>query len=151
MSKFQTALKPSTNITLIIFSGLIISAILFNLSTIKFFFLLFGLLFGVLGGVIQVLSFQECPTRFIAAESMMEIRNVLVSTTWGQKYIRLYWLGNAVFAIFQLYFRGNLLINFLTMHFAFLFIREIITLKTTFSLQKIANQQSSPNTSLKYF
>jgi hypothetical protein len=137
MSNIQTALKPSTNITLIIFSGLIISVSLFNLSTIKLFCLLFGLVFGILGGIVQVLSFQESPTRFIMTGSMMEMRNVLVSTTWGQKYIRLYWIGNTVFVILQLYFGGNLPINFLIMHFAFLFIREMITLKTTFSLQKI--------------
>jgi hypothetical protein len=140
MINLQTALKPSTNITLILFSGLILSIVLFNLSITKLIFLLFGLLFGILGGVIQVLSFKESPTRFIAAGSMMEIRNVLVSTTWGQRYIRLYWLGNAVFVVLQLYVGGNLPLDFLTMHFAFLFIKEIITLKTTLSLQKIANK-----------
>jgi hypothetical protein len=141
MRDIQTALKPSTNITLIIFSGLIIAVTFFNSSALQLFFVLFGLIFGIAAGIIQVLSYRESPSRFISAQSMVEIRNVLIATNWGQKYIRLYWIGNGIFVIVQFYCHGNWLINFLTMHFTFLFIRELITLRTTFDLQEMAKNR----------
>jgi hypothetical protein len=140
MSETHTTLKPKTNIILSVVWGLAILTILyFSRPTPIIFFLLGGFL-GGLGGIMQILSIKESKNAIISASSMLEVRKALASTRWGKRYIRFLWISNIGFIVLALYFQVNLIFNVLAAYCSFCFIREIVTLKTIFELQRIANR-----------
>lgn len=111
-----------------------------------------GGLLGALAGTMQHLSIQHDPHGFIAASSLMGVRRALTSNSWGRKYIA--WLYFSKFALVLIAFlviKGPLyrvLIGYLMGYFSLMLVREVITLRDTYAVQRLGNSTPpAPETS----
>ena len=86
----------------------------------------------------QHLSFTQASASFAAASSLIDVRRVLKATCWGSRYI--YWLYFSKIVLVALAFwlvRSpllNVIVGYLTGYAALMFVRELVTLRDTFSL-----------------
>jgi hypothetical protein len=136
MTKPHSTLRPSTNVILIIIwaAFAIFSSSKFNSPPLAL--IVICLIFGGLGGYMQVLSIKEGREKFLDARSMLEVRAQLKKTKWGKRYIYYLWSISVIILIMSI-FAGNPLWAWLTGYFAMMFIRDVITLKSTFELAKL--------------
>jgi hypothetical protein len=104
-----------------------------------------GLCLGLVGGIMQWKAFNGDPTPFIKAISLLEVRAALKATVWGRRYLLFLKLAAILLLMVVIARPKNILTDIPTGYFAMMFLREIVTLKPTINLEKIAikNQLAS--------
>ena len=137
----HTSLQPKTNIMLLALWGAIIIAVI-TLASAPWLFLGLGVLFGVCAGVVQSLAIRRASQIMLATNTMMEVRRALSSSGWGRFYLYLFWFSMVVISAltFSL-LKERAIVGLLAGYSAFAFIREMITLRSSFYLQKLVQGQ----------
>ena len=109
---------------------------------------LVGGLMGALAGTLQHLSFSQDPSRFMAASSLMGVRRALSSTAWGRKYIAWLYFCQALLPLLAfLLIREPLYrvaVGWLAAYFSLMLVRDAVTLRDTYRLQKPGSSSSTP-------
>lgn len=135
-NKTHTTLKPKTNILQIIVY-FIASCFLSTISNpYPLALVILALALGAIGGTMQNLSFKENKPIFTKAKTALEVRSAMMSTKWGKKYFYFLWVACIILFVCAMTLTINLLLNFIICYLAFVFIRELITLKTAFEMAK---------------
>ena len=142
--KTQTTLSPRTNLLLIsIWAIVVISAFEIVQPRLPLTIAIVGGLCGALSGILQHLSIRQDPRGFLAASSLMGVRRALTTTAWGRRYIAWLWFSKfALVLITLLLIRkppSRVLFGYLTAYFSIMLVRDIITLRDTFSLRGLRN------------
>jgi hypothetical protein len=142
MSQPHFTLSPTTNILFILAWAAFAVIFLFVIEPhVPIAIAVMGAALGGVGGVMQHLSFTQASGSFAAASSAMDVRRVLRATTWGRRYI--YWLYFSKVVLAALAFsliRSPLLtviFGHLTGYATLMLVRELITLRDTFSLSHL--------------
>ncbi len=136
MTKPHCTLQPKTNIVLIlVWAGLAIFSST-RLNPFPIGLITVCAIFGVLGGIMQVLSLNQGRENFLNAQTMLGVRAQLKKTKWGKRYIYFLWSTGVVIFIFAI-FAGNPLWAWLSGYFTMMFVRDVVTLKSTFELAKL--------------
>jgi hypothetical protein len=142
--KTHTTLSPRTNLLLIAIWGIVVVSFFVVVQPrLPVILALAGGLCGALAGIMQHLSISQDPRGFIAASSLMGVRRALTNTAWGRRYIA--WLYFSKFALVLITFLlirnplPQVLFGYLTAYFSLMFVRDIITLRDTFSLDALRN------------
>ncbi len=153
MTETHASLSPTTNILLAIVWGAVAFILLFVVEPhVPLNIGLFGALLGGAGGVMQHLSIAQATSGFSAASSLLDVRRALKSTSWGSRYISFLYFSKVALAVlaFLLIRRPFLSIVFayLTEYMSFMFVRELITLRDTFHLQRISSQKIPNSTNV---
>jgi hypothetical protein len=144
MSKPHTSLSPKTNI-LLIFVWAAVAAVLFLVAEPRapISLGLIGAILGAIAGVMQHLSLRQASASFIATSSLLQVRSALKSTAWGRRYIRFLNFCKLLLLVLAVAFvREPLLTVFfgcLAAYFSLMFVREIVTLRDTFFLHRLAS------------
>lgn len=133
-------LKPKTNIILIFTSSLAVFVAFYFSPTSPILLLVISSIFGLLAGIMQVLCLQTSQNTFGSASSMQEFARVLAANKWGRRYQQFYKISNLIFLVLSLYFFKAFPFNFIVAYFSFALLRDIVTLKSIFDLQKISKR-----------
>ena len=103
-----------------------------------------GSALGAVGGVLQHLSLKVATNGFTTASSLLDVRRVFKATSWGSRYISWLYFSKGVLAIFAfLLIRQPLLsiiLGYLAGYFSLMFVRELVTLRDTFHLQRLTSE-----------
>lgn len=135
-------MKPMFNLALVMIWGIAAMVGFFAVSPHPLLFILVGAMLGLVGGIMQAQSFKEGKENFLNAETMLEVRSQLKATKWGKRYLYWLWGGNILLLVFVIIFSADPIIAFLVGYFSMMFFREIITLKSTFELNKLVQGKS---------
>ena len=152
MSKPHASLSPTTNILLLFAWAAVAAIFLFVIQPHAPILLgVVGAVLGAIGGVMQHLSFTQATKGFSAATTLLEVRSAFKATTWGTRYIRfLYFSKFVLIALAFVLVRQPVLaviFGYIAGYFSLMFVREVITLRDTFSLHRISTNapNSEPN------
>jgi len=85
----------------------------------------------------QTLSFREAKSSFLDATSLLDVRVKLKETTWGKRYLTFLWAANAFLVVLALSYSPSPYWAVLVGYFSLMFSREIVTLKSTFELNRL--------------
>lgn len=96
--------------------------------------------FGAIGGYMQCHAIAMAKDKFIHAASMMEIRKIIMGTRWGKYYIYFLWFWFFILLALSVIVGGRKapMLCF-SGYFAQMFVREVVTLKTTIKLSRNNN------------
>jgi putative Mn2+ efflux pump MntP len=109
-----------------------------------------AILLGIIGGILQWKSFNEAKAEFLKANTMLNVRATLKSTTWGGRYLYVLWGGNLLLVLLSIVVGrrvvgGNPFSTVLMGLFTMMCVRELITLPPTFQLRQLLRQQGMPS------
>jgi len=138
MGKPHATLRPGVNAILVLLWGPL--ATVFFLTCGKPYPVLVtgvAALLGLVGGIMQTLSFHQARESFLSASTMLEVRARLKGTPWGARYLRFLWSGHVLLLILSVLFSTNPALVVATGYFSLMFVRELITLKLTFELDRM--------------
>jgi len=96
-----------------------------------------GAVLGLLSGMMQTRGIQEAKGSILDADSMLAVRKRLKTTKWGKRYLYFLWGGSIVLVILSLPYKTNPIFSFLVGYFTLMFIRDIVTLRSTFELDTL--------------
>ena len=95
----------------------------------------------------QHLSFKEATNKFTDACTLLDVRHAFKSTPWGSRYIRWLYLSKLILAVAAyILIRQPLLgivLGYLAGYMSLMFVRELVTLRDTFYLQRLTSQDGS--------
>lgn len=142
MAKLHSSLSPANNILLILALGAAVSLFLFVFRPhAPWALAVAGGIFGAIAGIMQHLGLKQCRDVLLSASSFIEVRSALNGTAWGRRFIRwLYFSKLALIAIALILVRQPLLavvFAYFAGYCSLMFVREIITLRDTFLLQRL--------------
>lgn len=140
MNKQHFSLHPSTNIILTLLWGAISITLLINTVPYQVLIFFIASVLGIIGGIMQILGFRQAKHSFLDAQTMSEVRAKLKSTTWGKRYIYYLWGSNIFLLTIAFFVASRPVVAIVLGFFTFMFFREIITLKQTFELKKMQNE-----------
>jgi len=148
MAKTHASLSPAANIFLMIVWGAIAGILFFVVKPhVPLALALGGAMLGAVCGVMQHLSFKEATSGFTSASSLLDVRRAFKSTSWGSRYIWWLYLSKVVLAVFTfLLIRQPLLgliLGYLAGYMSLMFVRELVTLRDTFYLQRLISLDDS--------
>jgi hypothetical protein len=146
--KTHASLSPLTNLLLIcVWAMVVIVGFLIVQPRLPVELGVAGGLFGALAGIMQHLSINHDPRRFIAASSLMGVRRALTSNPWGRKYVG--WLYFSKFALILLAFLllkaplYRVMLGYLAAYFSLMLVRDAVTLRDTYTLHRLSNTASA--------
>jgi len=144
MAKLHSSLSPTTNILFLIVWAAVAALFLFVVEPhAPILLAVMGAVLGVIGGVMQHWSFAQAAQGFSAASTWLEVRRALKATPWGARYIRFLFFSNCVLMAFAFGLvrqpLSGVLCAYLAGYFSFMFAREIVTLRDTFLLHRLAS------------
>ena len=145
MSNIHTTLKVSTNIIFIFLWGTIGLIILLYEYPHSIFVFIIAAILGVLGGIMQNLSFNESKSSFLETRTMLEVRRKLKATKWGSRYLKFLWISNLFLLIFVLRYGYRPVLDISMCYFTMMFTREVVTLKSSVELRRLAKQGNITN------
>jgi hypothetical protein len=153
MAKTHASLSPITNILLIIVWGCGAAILFFVLvPPVPIALGLIGAVLGAICGVMQHLSFKAAANGFTAASSLLDVRRAFKSTAWGSRYIVGLYLSKGVLAVLAVTLIGHSVLGIALGYFAgylsLMFVRELVTLRDTFYLQRLTSQSVSSSTNI---
>ena len=147
MAKTHASLSPITNILLTIVWGAIAGILFFVVEPhVPPAFAIVGAVLGAVCGVMQHLSFKEATNGFTTASSLLDVRRAFKSTSWGSRYIWWLYFSKVVLAVLAfLLIRQPLLgiiFGYLAGYMSLMFVRELVTLRDAFYLQRLISQEA---------
>lgn len=152
MATLHASLNPRYNTLFIYLWG--VGSILFGLPLKpqpQAALIFLGCLAGFVIGWMQHLSISEAAHEFVGPSSLLEIRRVFKSTNWGRRSIAWLYLSKLLLALLSILLvrkpLSHILCGYLVAYFALMFVRDIVTLRDTRRLAKLARLtagQSSP-------
>jgi hypothetical protein len=149
MSLIHASLRPTFNILFIILWAVIAVFFLFIAKPhVPLTLAIVGAGLGALAGLMQHLSFAQATDKFIGSSSFLEVRRALKATPWGSRYISwLYFCKSTLIVIALVAIRGpffQVVSGYLGAYFTLMFVRDLVTLRDTIVLNRIADssQQS---------
>ena len=137
MTKPHISLRPSTNITLIVIWAVLVIILSLQFKPLPLPVLIAGTVFGVAGGIMQLLGIREGRHKFRNVRTLLDVRQQFKNTEWGKRYIYFLWTSSIALFLISL-LTGHTLKALFTGYCAMSFFREVITLKSTFELAKLA-------------
>jgi hypothetical protein len=148
MAKTHASLSPVTNIFLIIVWGTVAGTLFFVIEPhTPLALAAVGAAFGAAGGVLQHLSIREETNGFTTASSFLDVRRSFKSNSWGKRYIWWLYISKAILAIsaFVLILHPllSIVLGYLAGYMSLMFVRELVTLRDTFFLQRLTSQDNS--------
>ena len=151
MAKTHASLSPFANIVLTIVWGAVAGILFFAVEPhVPLAIALVGAVLGAISGIMQHLSFKEATNGFTAASSFLDVRRVFKSTSWGNRYIWWLYLSKAVLAVLAflliLHPLLSIILGYLAGYMSLMFVRELVTLRDTFFLQRLTSQDNSSST-----
>ena len=102
-----------------------------------------GAVLGAIAGVMQHLSVREASTAFTTASSLLEVRSVLKTTTWGRRFIYFLNLCKLLLLVVEFELVREPLFAVLSGCLAAYFSLMLVTLRDTFFLHRLS--ANSPN------
>ena len=153
LTKPHASLSPTTNILLTIVWGAVAVILLFVVEPhVPLAIGLVGAGLGAAGGVMQHLSFAQATAEFGVAASLLDVRRALKATTWGSRFITWLYFSKAVLAVLAfLLIRQpflSVVLGYLAGYMSLMFVRELVTLRDTFHLQRISSQHPGDSTTV---
>jgi len=140
----HATLTPKTNIKLIVLWAVIAVLVAIFGSPTPWLFLLLGIVLGAGAGFMQLLALRESSRPLKAAQTAMEVRRALSSSRWGKRYLFTLWFTMALLAALGVYFlRSRWFIGQFAGYSAFAFVRELLTLRGTFELERLSTEQTA--------
>ena len=151
MAKPHTTLSPTINLLLIAVWGAVALVLLFVIEpNVPLAIALVGAGLGAVGGIMQHLSFTQAASEFRSAASLLDVRRALKATTWGSCFIAWLYFSKAVLVIlaFLLIHQPFLrvVLGYLAGYISLMFVRELVTLRDTFHLQRLSSQHVADST-----
>ncbi len=141
MGNIHTTLKPSTNIALIFIWGIFGGFFIYITVPLSFYIAGIGFCFGIVCGAMQYAAFIESKEKFLETETMLDVKRKLTQTKWGKRYIPVLWCSSFIIILSAFFIdRDNFLYEFAAGYLSLMFIREIITLKSTYELEKMSER-----------
>jgi hypothetical protein len=140
----HSSLLPKTNMLLLAMWSALAAAVAALVSPTPWSFLAMGLVQGVCAGVLQLRALRESTASYLTTRTAMDVRRVLSSSRSGQLYLNIFWICMAVqFALAFYFLRGGVFIGLIASYSAFAFARELITLRGTFELHRLAMKRGA--------
>jgi len=138
------SLKPKTNIRLIVVWALIAVSVAVISSPIPWLFLGLGVVLGTCADFIQLLALCESSRSLLVSETAMDVRRALSSSRWGRRYLYTLWFCVVLLFLLAFYFlRSRAVVGLFASYSAFAFMRELLTLRGTFELERLSTEQSA--------
>jgi hypothetical protein len=135
MSTVHPLLRGKANILIVVLWGLIIVALFFVLRPFPWLLLLLGLCCGGWGGFMQLRSISESKAAYLSSSTLLGVERALKSTRWGKFYLIYLFVCVACFFAAGLLLYRNLYTGALA-YTSMAFVRECVTLKSSFTLEK---------------
>jgi hypothetical protein len=120
----HATLKPGPNIAFIAIWAIVATILSFFGGTVPYIALIIGGILGALTGNLQLRAMRSSVALFRQANSAMEVRRALVSTSPGKRAIQLQWAGAAILICIGIITKDPLRTP-LVGYFAFMCIRDI--------------------------
>jgi len=148
-AKSHATLSPRTNVLLLFVWAMgMVLAFLVVQPHLPLALGLAGGLLGAVAGAMQHLSISQDPSRFSAASSLMGVRRALTSTAWGRKYIAWLYFSKVVLVLIAFLLIKEPLyrvaLGYLAGYFSLMLVRDGVTLRDTYVLQRLGNLSSAP-------
>jgi hypothetical protein len=138
----HTTLQPKTNMRLLAVWGVVAVVVAFVAAPTPWLLLGVGLALGVCAGIIQLRAIRESSASLLTTQTAMEVRRVLSSSRSGRLYLYAFWFSMVVlFALAFCFLRGGAFVGLLAGYAAFAFMRELLTLRGTFELRRLSQEQ----------
>ena len=138
----HTTLHPRTNMRLLVIWAVVAVVVAFVASPTPWLLLGAGVALGVAAGIIQLRALRESSISLLTTQTMMDVRRVLNSSRAGRLYTYAFWISQALLAFLALYFlQRRAFVGFLAGYSAFALMRESLTLRGTFELERLSTQQ----------
>jgi hypothetical protein len=149
VAKSHATLSPRTNLLLLfVWAMVVVCAFVIVQPRLPVTLGLVGGLLGAWAGTMQHLSIRQDPSRFIAASSLMGVRRALTGTAWGRKYIAWLYFCKVVLLLMAFILIKEPLyrvaLGYLAAYFSLMLVRDAVTLRDTYALQRLGNPSSSP-------
>lgn len=142
MKALHASLAPKTNVILVIAEGVAVALLfIFYTPRIPLSIAAAGAALGAIAGVMQHLSFSQASNGFLDAASLMDVRRALKGTLWGSRFIFWIYFSKVILVVLAIVvIRSslfNVLFGYVAGYISFMFIRELITLRDIFALNRL--------------
>lgn len=143
MSKLHPLLRGWANVLIVALWGLaVVAAMVLAPRPLPFGLLIVGACCGAWGGYMQLRSIGQSKKAYLDSGSALGVERALKATTWGKLYLIYLWLCIAGFFLAGYLFYGNLLVGAVP-YFGMAFVRECVTLRASFALEKEARHDGT--------
>ena len=132
----HTTLKVKTNILLIILWALITGFLFIVIKPYPVIIFYAGLKLGLLCGILQFMSLKKSEEKIKNAATLLEIRKAIKSTGSSIVYIYLLWGSIFLLIFITIKFYPDKFYNIFVGYISMILIRDIITLKPIFDINK---------------
>src|SRR5256885_13209335 len=144
MSTVHLLLRGKANILIVALWGLaVVMAMGLAPRPLPFGLLIVGACCGAWGGYMQLRSFAQSKEAFLHSTSVFGVERALKATTWGKLYLSYLWLCIACLFLAGYLYYGRFLVGAVP-YFAMTFVRECVTLRASFALEREANSALDP-------
>ena len=148
-TKIHSSLSPRTNVVLICTWAVVTAFAFFVLSPhLPFGLGIVGGLLGAAAGTCQHLSLKQNLEGFLSASSFMEVRRGLTSSRWGRAYIACVYVSKVALAVLAFVLVKTplfrVVLGYAAAYISFMLIRDILTLKDTFTLRTLRDGRTTP-------
>lgn len=137
MTRPHRSLRPGTNIAALVVWASCAHTLSDLVSPLPIVVLCIGALLGVAGGYMQILAFREKRESFLNTAAAMEVRRALKETRWGKGYLYSLWTGSVLLISAAFLTSANPVLAFPAGYFTMMTAREVLTLASTFELQRM--------------
>lgn len=129
----HATLRPGVNIALILVWGSLAFFMTIMSNPRPLAIVPLGAALGLILGFMQSKGLREAGDSICEARTAMEVRSHLKKASWGRKYIYGLWLSGLVVVAISVSTSAAPL-SLIAGYFAFMFVRELVTLRVTFQL-----------------
>lgn len=137
MTRPHRSLRPGTNIAALVVWAACALMLSVLVSPLPIVVLCIGALLGVAGGYMQILAFREKRESFLNIATAMDVRRALKETRWGKRYLYFLWTGSFLLVLAAFLTSANPVLAFPAGYFTMMTAREVLTLGSTFELQRM--------------
>ena len=137
------SLRPKTSMMLLAAWGAVCLIVAINPGGGDAMFFMVGAGLGLCGGIIQLAALRQASASLVKAQTMMDVRRALSSSRFGRLYLYMFW-ASMLLLIVLLAVRsllGQVLLNWLAGYASFCFVRELLTLRGAFELERLSSEQ----------
>jgi hypothetical protein len=143
----HSSLLPKTNLRLIGLWAIAGMALAVFTTPVPWLLLAVGALLGTVSGIYQRQAMRASSAALRSANTSMEIRHVLKSSSPGRTYLFLLWISMLiVFGLAFWQYRDQVIVGWMAGYATYGFAREAITLRGTFELQAQEQQREQRST-----
>jgi hypothetical protein len=134
----HSSLKTKTNMRLLILWAVALVAVT-ALMAPPWVSMVVGAVLGTVSASLQLRALHKTADRLILTTSLLEVRQALASSPWGQWYLRAFWVSQAtILAVSIVWYRSEFITGMVAGYLAYAICRELLTLRGTRFLERLA-------------